>query len=163
RGTGNNTIIMIDPIGAYAVSGLDPSAYAQMSNVAWDIHFYGWGANYSTVAGTVNATLAGFIQAAQTIKSAGSVTMPVIIGEYGNSTDGINIDPNGMLVVQAVADTVTGRTAAGSAAWVWAPPQPGDGLIQSMSGGVTSPYGSTVASFLKQPMPAQSVCGKPTS
>jgi hypothetical protein len=162
RAAGNNSIILIDPVGAYLTDGLDPSVYAQMTNVAWDVHFYGWGANYSTDAGTVKSTLAGFIKNAQGIKSAGGVTMPVIIGEYGDSTDGYKIDPNGMVVVQVVHDAVASGIAAGSAAWVWAPPMPGDGLVQGMGGGVTSPYGTTVAAYVQKAMQVVDVC-KPAS
>ncbi|MBS0642138.1 MAG: cellulase family glycosylhydrolase, partial [Proteobacteria bacterium] len=38
RATGNNTVVMIDPAGGYNASQLTASVYAQMTNVAWDIH-----------------------------------------------------------------------------------------------------------------------------
>lgn len=162
RTTDNQTVIMIDPAGGYDASGLDASAYAQMSNVAWDIHYYGWGPHYSTDAGTVKATLSQWIKNAQAIESAGGVVMPVIIGEYGDSTNGITIDQNGMMVVQTVNEAVARGEAAGSAAWVWAPPQPGDGLVHSSAGGLTAPYGTTVAAHIQQAIQTINVCTMPS-
>jgi hypothetical protein len=109
------------------------------------MHFYGWLTNYSTDQATNNSFLAAAVRQAQTIKSAGGVTIPVLIGEYGNSTTGGAVDSNGVQAVNAVHAAVTGGIAAGSAAWAFAPGSPGDGLLQ---GGGLSSYGQQVAAYV---------------
>jgi hypothetical protein len=83
------------------------------------------------------------ITAAQTIRS-GDGLVPVIIGEYGNSTTGDQIDPNGDVVLQAVQ-----QSGYGSVAWAWhAAETIGDMLVDN-SGNLTA-YGHEVASFIGQ-------------
>src|SRR6185312_3169337 len=65
-------------------------------------------------------------------------TMPVIVGEYGNSTNGVDIDPNGNQVISAVLNS-----GLGNVAWAWGTGNPGDGLITG-NGGLSS-YGQQVA------------------
>src|ERR1700761_3938514 len=123
RATGNtNPILMEEPsggiprqVGANA-TGYDgkgpmpPSDYASMTNIIWDFHYYGWASNYSTNQSTVNADLIGSasgatgILGAQTITDADG-TVPVIIGEFGNSTTGGAVDPDGNQVIQAVTQS----------------------------------------------------------
>ncbi len=144
RGTGNANPIMVEMNGWNPPSsfgqGYTASDYAGMTNIVWDIHEYGWISNYSTDQSTVSANLEGNIAQAQTIKSANGV-VPVIIGEYGNSTTGVAIDPNANQVIAAVQ-----ASGIGSAAWAWGTGNPGDGLTTA-SGGLSA-YGQQVASYI---------------
>jgi hypothetical protein len=116
--------------------GYTASAYAAMHNVIWDVHYYGWVSGYSTNQATVTSTLSSITAQAQQIKSADG-TIPIIIGEYGNSTSGVGIDPNATQVIQAVQ-----ASGYGYAAWAWGNGNPGDGLT---SGSGLSSYGQQVA------------------
>ena len=140
RDTGNTSPIMVE-MNSYSPAstgqGYTPSVYAGMTNIVWDIHYYGWLSGYSTDQNTVTQTLDGMVSQAQTLTSADG-TVPVIIGEYGNSTDGSTPDPNGDQVVQAVQSSGLGRSA-----WLYAV-SGGDGLING--DGSVSSYGQEVAS-----------------
>jgi hypothetical protein len=153
RGTGNGTIIMMSLLGGGNPGtvgdgfGMTTSDYATMTKIVWDLHHYGWMSGYSQDLATEKAAVTGSpqsgsgITAAQTIRSADGV-VPVIIGEYGNSTTGEDIDPNGDVVVQAVQ-----QSGYGSVAWAWhAADTIGDMLVDG-SGNLT-PYGQEVASFI---------------
>ncbi len=50
RGAGNNSVVMLEERGGFTMDFAHPYAadYAKMTNVAVDLHFYGWGAKYST-------------------------------------------------------------------------------------------------------------------
>lgn len=103
RSTGNNNPIMIEINGGSTPSsfaqGYVSSDYSSMTNIIGDVHYYGWVTNYSTNQATVSANLsANIAQTQQTITSANG-TIPVIIGEYGNSTTGMSIDPNANQVI----------------------------------------------------------------
>jgi hypothetical protein len=142
RGAGNNNPVLMEAVtgGADATNvGFNASDYAGMTNVAWDIHYYGWMSNFSTDEGTVASTLSGIAAAAQQITSADG-TMPVIVGEYGNSTDGQNVDDNGSQVVSAVQDS-----GYGSVAWAYMGGN-ADGLIND--DGSLSSLGQEVASYI---------------
>lgn len=145
RNAGNSNPVMLEA-NSWGVNntnaGYKASDYAGMTNTIWDAHYYGWVSGYSTDQSTVNSTLSGIVQATKSIgNSAGA--MPVLIGEYGNSTDGQNTDANGTQVVTAVD-----QSGLGSSAWAWGTGGNGgaDGLLTS-SGGLTS-YGQQVASFI---------------
>ncbi len=121
RNTGNNNPIMMElpgggyPGGTLSAYGMDPSVYTSMTNIIGDAHFYGWDSNYSTNQQTVNSALTSIVQGAQTMVSANGA-VPVIIGEYGPSTNGTNTDPNAGEVEQAVQQSTA---TSGSAAWGW--------------------------------------------
>jgi Cellulase (glycosyl hydrolase family 5) len=158
RGAGNNNPILIDePAGGNPntmgpSNGLTASVYAGMTNIIWDLHQYGWLSCPGLMApctatvsqDTVNATLAGSpgngIEGALSMPTNGGGTGGLIIGEYGNSTDGTNIDSNGLEVVTAV--TASGY---GSTAWAWVPGGTGDVLQTSY---VLTAYGTQVAAFI---------------
>jgi hypothetical protein len=114
RGTGNNSIVLIDPSGSRPIgyggtpemSGLNPGTYATMTNIVWDPHIYSYQDNNATDQGTADAEVKAMIQSVQTIQSADGV-VPAIVGEYGPA----NNPPD-------AADTAT-ITDAGSAAWAW--------------------------------------------
>jgi hypothetical protein len=145
RSTGNNSPIMLETIiGGADMStinaGMVQSDYSNMTNTIWDMHYYGWVTNYSTDQSVINQSIATGAAAAQQTTNAGGV-MPVLIGEYGNSTTGMSIDPNGMQSVQGVESS-----GFGSAAWSWGAGNPGDGLTNGST--PTSPYGQQVASYI---------------
>ncbi len=154
RGAGSNTIIMMELMGGGnpgtvgAGFGMTPSTYASMTGIVWDFHFYGWDSGYSTDPATVTAALLGSasagdgIAAAQTITSADGV-VPVLIGEYGDSTDGQNVDANWTQVLAAVQ-----ASGYGSAAWEVSPGGQADVLVSS-NGTLTS-YGQEVAQYIGQ-------------
>jgi hypothetical protein len=154
RGAGNLSPILLEVIGGPGNInvGLPQSVYSQMSNVAWDLHQYGWTSRWSTDQGTVNAALATMVRSAQRITSSGGIAPPVIIGEYGNSTTGMAIDANGN---QNVASVHTSSDIAGTAAWAHAPGNPGDGLI---AGSGLSDYGKAVAAFIAKGGSGASIC-----
>jgi hypothetical protein len=145
RGAGNNSPIMVEmncwsnPVMTCG-QGYTASVYAGMTNIVWDPHYYGWLSNYSTDQATVSQNLAQEIAATQQFAGAGG-TVPVLIGEYGNSTTGQAIDPNGSQVLTAVQSS-----GAGSAAWAWGPGNPGDGLTTGGNG--LSAYGQEVAGYI---------------
>jgi hypothetical protein len=85
RSAGATSPIMMSMIGGFSTTvsgGLNPAAYASMTNIVWDAHFYNWQTNHdgTQAASTLTAEIAN----AQTIHSADG-TVPVIIGEYGSS------------------------------------------------------------------------------
>ncbi len=153
RGAGSSTILMMDLMGGGnpgtigAGFGMTPSTYASMTNIVWDFHFYGWDSGYSTDQGTVNAALAGSasagdgIQAAQTITSADGI-VPVIIGEYGDSTDGQSVDANWVQVITAVQ-----TSGYGSAAWEFTTGGKADVIVNN---GQLTAYGQMVAQYINQ-------------
>jgi len=146
RGTGNSSPIMLEANGwasngkPVMLQGYNPAAYAGMTGTIWDPHFYGWLTDYSTDQATNNSFIAQMVQQTQQIASADG-TMPVLIGEYGNSTTGAAMDPNGSQVLTAVQSS-----GLGSAAWAWAAGNPGDGLANG--GGGLSSYGQEVAGYI---------------
>jgi hypothetical protein len=145
---GNPGLVGIKGRG-YDGSGPMPSAaYAQMKNIIWSPHFYGWSCNYSNDRATVAAALKGSVDSASGIAAAQSITsvdnpVPVIIGEFGDSTTGDAIDSNGTLVVDVV-----GTSGYGFLAWHWrASTNPGDKLTVDDSGTLT-PYGQQVRDLI---------------
>jgi hypothetical protein len=142
RAAGNNAPIMLEANSAGAGQtnvGYTASDYTGMTNVIWDLHYYGWVSGYSTNQSTVSSTLASMISGTQTIQSANG-RIPVIIGEYGNSTSGTSIDANANQVLGAVQGS-----GVGSAAWAWGTGNPGDGL--TTGNGTASAYGQEVAGY----------------
>jgi hypothetical protein len=159
RATGNtNPILMEEPSGGnpgtvgtnatgYDGAGpMTPSAYASMTNIIWDLHYYGWVSNYSTNLAAVQAGLTGSVSGASGIAGAQSIRsadglVPVIIGEFGNSTTGGAVDANGDQVIQAVA-----ASGKGFLAWGWNPDPTGDQLTTD-SGAVTH-YGNQIQAII---------------
>jgi hypothetical protein len=124
RGTGNSSIILIDPSGSRPsgyggtpmMSGMNPGTYASMTNVVWDPHIYSYQDGNSGDQGTADAEVAAMIQNVQTFQSADGV-VPAIIGEYGPA----NLPPDGgdTATITAVINSGTNAISAGSAAWAW--------------------------------------------
>jgi hypothetical protein len=145
RGTGNASPVMVEmncwnsPVMTCG-QGYTASVYAAMTNIIWDDHYYGWLSNYSTDQAAVSQNLALEISASRQITGADG-TVPVLIGEYGNSTTGVAIDPNAAQVLAAVQSS-----GYGSAAWAWGSGNPGDGLTTGGNG--LSSYGQEVAGYI---------------
>ncbi|HYZ24316.1 MAG TPA: cellulase family glycosylhydrolase [Rhodopila sp.] len=122
RNAGNNNPILMEmsgaPKGTISDSGMDPSVYASMSNIIADAHFYGWNSNFSTDQQTVDSSLTNVVHWAQSMQSA-SGTVPVIIGEYGISTNGSSDDSNSSQVLKAVQQATQSGQTAGAVAWGW--------------------------------------------
>jgi|1185.fasta_scaffold24175_1 hypothetical protein len=148
RGAGNNNPIMLElPGGGYpdgtsiAAYGMDPSVYAKMSNVLVDFHLYGWSSNFSPDQQTVDAAMTAMARGAQTMVSANG-TVPVIIGEYGPSTQGETIDANANQVLQAAQHN---DQTIGAAAFTWSGSGP-DTLTDGQ--GHLTAYGQEVAQWI---------------
>jgi hypothetical protein len=148
RNAGSTSPILLEISGWAGAwnNAMDPSVYLQMTNTVWDAHFYGWVAKYSTDQSSVDAALADEVSGVQAIPSADG-TMPVMIAEYGNSTDGTTVDPNG---IQAVTSVINRGAAGknGSAAWNWNPGGAADHLLNGDLTATTDPYGQMVQLYI---------------
>jgi hypothetical protein len=157
RSAGNTSPIMVemncDTSGCGA--GYTPSAYAGMTNIIWDMHYYNWLSGYSSDQTAISNVITQNGKSAQRITSADG-TVPVLIGEYGNSTSGTSIDPG---AVEAVAAVISSGTEGqyGSSAWVWGTGGPGDGLINA-DGTPSSPYGQQVELYINTSIVLPSAC-----
>lgn len=144
RDTGNTAPVMLETTAWSPTQvnvGYNASDYAGMTNTIWDQHYYGWLSNYSTSQSTVSTDLKSIVAADHQIASANG-TMPVIIGEYGDSTDGQNPDPNGAQVVKAVDNS-----GYGTVAWVYQNGPAGTDSLFNSGGGLSS-YGQQVANHI---------------
>ena len=148
RGAGNNNPIMLElPGGGYpdgtsiTAYGMDPSVYAKMSNVLVDFHLYGWSSNFWPDQQTVNAAMTAMARGAQTMVSANG-DVPVIIGEYGPSTEGETIDANANQVLQAAQHF---NPTIGAVAYTWS--AAGADSLTDGQGNLTS-YGQKVAQWI---------------
>lgn len=156
RDAGNNSPILVEMnCDANACgAGYMPSVYAAMTNIVWDMHFYDWLAGYSADQPTIAAALKANGAAAQQIPSADGV-VPVLIGEYGNSTDGATLDAGGIETVAAVINSgATGQF--GSAAWGWRPGAAD--LLVDERGTITAPFGQQVQLFMNTSPVSPSAC-----
>src|SRR5579859_1783982 len=151
RGAGATAPIMIEPGGPRPdtlTAPLNLSAYTSMTNIIADPHLYNFQTNFSTDPAVNAANVAAMIKSAQSIVSADG-PVPVLIGEFGDSTDGSNTDPGGMQNVQAVLNN-----GIGFAAWSWI--SGGSDMLQS--GGQLTAYGQAVASTIQSGGSASAVC-----
>lgn len=137
RNTGNSNPIIVYSSGEAGV--LQPSVYANMTNIIWDVHYYGGGRTTAT-----DQELAASIATSQSIRS-GDGLVPALIGEYGDSQDGSNVDSN---AVQAVTSVVNRGASGqnGSAAWAFNPGGNADRVQNNWQ--LTSPYGDQVALYI---------------
>ena len=160
RTTGNNNPVIIEvPGGGYPGGnesgyGMDPSVYSSMTNIIADVHFYGWDSNYSTNQQTVDSALSSLISGAQTITSADG-TVPVIIGEFGNSESDTVVTPNW----QQVLNTVT-TSGYGYANWNWDPGGTTDDL--TTGNGTLTAYGQQIAAAIAATAAAEPTTPTPT-
>ncbi|MFO1027872.1 MAG: cellulase family glycosylhydrolase [Acetobacteraceae bacterium] len=134
--------------GFGASSGVIPSVYAGMTNVVWDFHQYAWmyrGRDASVSTATMASSMKRFFGELQELRSADGV-MPVIVGEYGDSTDGNVLDVSGMNLVRAVH-----QAGVPTMAWHWSSDYGRyDHLNSHVTGGkLTAPYGEAVAAHIQ--------------
>lgn len=126
---------------------LTAKSYATLTNVIWDYHFYNWTTGYSGVQATIQSDFNGFIAQCQQIQSGDGV-VPVIVGEYGPSTNGDTPDDTGgSLLVDIV-----GKSGLGSMAWAWNAGGSSDiltGGTVGVGGGALTTYGKQVATNIK--------------
>jgi hypothetical protein len=167
RGTGNNTIIMCAagvgsgvPNTIGAGHGFNAGLYTNMRNIVWDFHFYSWLTKGSQDSNVVMNALVGSASAGTGVKAAQSITsadgvVPVILGEYGDSTDGTNVDANADLIINAAFTATNNGTVSGCVAWQWCP-SGADVLVNNgktrglpMSSYTLTSFGRKVAAFIK--------------
>lgn len=129
--------------------GLDLSCLAQMENCFFDNHFYLWvtGPGAPFAGETMDQVV---VQSVARRTAATGKNWPTICLEYGNSTDGTNVDDPTDLVANAVNNGVTAGTLYGCSAWaVLGTTSPGDNLTTTDAGlPLSQPYGTTVRSFM---------------
>jgi Cellulase (glycosyl hydrolase family 5) len=158
RGAGNNGLIFMEAQDGNATStnGLDPSIYANMTNVGWNIHAYPWEFNTSsTNQANYDNTLKNYVSLFQNFAHSQDGVMPVLMGEGGNATNGNTVDDaivNGKFAVtQAILDDAgaSGGTA-GYLMWLhdWHG-QAGDAdeLVNTATNTLTD-YGAQVAAAI---------------
>jgi hypothetical protein len=163
RGTGNSSMIGIEDTFAT----LNPANYAGMTNVHWDSHYYNWNAGYSTDVAKNEAAIKSRNTLLNSLFKSADGTIPIISGEFGNSTNGSTIDPGGAQAVQAVLNV--SPSYSGWTAWLYYWPgnyargMTGDELINENTGQLT-PYGRQIAGALMgQPPPPQGSALPPRS
>lgn len=129
--------------------GTDISVLAQMSNCFFDNHFYHWVTNPGApFAGqTMDQVVA---QSVARRRAATGLDWPTICLEYGNSTDGNDIDDPNNEVTNAVNNAVTAGTLQGCSAWaVLGASSNGDNLTTNNAGlPLQSPFGTAVRAFM---------------
>ena len=94
--------------GSTAMIGLEDyqgnfqgNTYGSMTNVHWDFHYYNWVTGYSADLAANQNWITQRAAIIQSMHSADGV-IPAMVGEFGNATDGNNIDAGGTQAVQAV-------------------------------------------------------------
>jgi hypothetical protein len=161
---GNPGLVGISATGYDYKGPMPQGAYKNMHNIVWGPHFYGWVPKFSNDRATVLAAFLGSTPTAQGIAAVQSIhsadgLVPVIIGEFGNSTTGDAIDADGDLV-----DDVVGTSGYGFIAWHWNansdPNQPGDKLV---SNGSLTDYGKKIAALISKAANLPSTTPTPTT
>jgi mannan endo-1,4-beta-mannosidase len=118
RATGDNAPVLLECEWGNNtnVATSYPSDWSPMTNVIWDLHFYG-GHAATTDQTTFNNAVATKINALQSVTSVDGV-IPVFIGEYGPSISGGTWDSNYntdiYAIQQGIASMITGSTG-----WDW--------------------------------------------
>ena len=151
RGTGNTSMIGIEDTFAT----LNPANYASMTNVHWDSHYYNWNAGYSTDLAKNEVAIRSRNALLNSLFKSADGTIPIISGEFGNSTDGNTIDPGGTQAVQAVLNVSPSYSGWTSWLYHWpGTPTMGDELLNQSTGQLTA-YGQQIAGALmgQQPPP----------
>jgi hypothetical protein len=151
RSTGNNTLIIICPDNPFGNAALQESTVADMKNVAMTLHFYNWVTGYSTDLGANKAELAKEVANLQAYHSADG-TVPVLVEEYGDATDGSKVDPGWKAVITAVHNS-----GLGTVAWdYWNSGTMADSVTNGRGG--RTAYGDMVAEHIAAGRPAASSC-----
>jgi len=157
--TGNTSPILLELYGLTTPAswgeGYTYSLYAPMYNVMLDMHIYGWAYNNEQVHGGsssadvtyLQTAIAANVQSAQGYLPMANGKMPVISAEYGPSTTGQTLDPNGYDLVTALFDSTNSGVLVGAAAWEWAPYGANYDILTE-NNQLTSPYGTMVAAWI---------------
>lgn len=136
RNTGNTNPFFSccgDPGGE--LTGMNPHDFEAMSNFLFDLHYYGWmPANGMSYQSCVNQ-LSGF--------RSQDGAIPVVCIEYGDATDGNNIDNNWQTVLDQALNWPQG-SAAWMINWITATSSTGDCLVTDYNMSGRTPYGSYV-------------------
>ena len=145
RNAGNSAPVMLELSGGGSPSFAQDnrSYFSSMTDVIWDVHYYGVDTGGNTNQATVTQALANIIAGAQEVQSADG-TVPVLIGEYGISGAGSAPDPNAAEVLQTVQQVNAGL---GSIAWTWGGGGVDDQATTS-TGGTLDAWGQEVATFI---------------
>ncbi len=160
RGAGNNSLIFMEAQdgNATTTSGLDPSIYANMTGIGWNIHAYPWEFNTSsTNQADYDNTLKNYVSSFQNFAHSQDGVMPVLMGEGGNSTSGNGVAPddpvvNGKFAVtQAITDTAGASGGiAGYLMWLhdWHG-YPGDSdTLVNISNNTLTDFGAQIAAAM---------------
>lgn len=156
RSVGNNSIVVMDLVGGGLPGSIGincsngdclgpASAYQAMKNVVWSYHQYSWTQGGQTTVvpvSSIAANITANVALAQQFTSQDG-TMPVIIGEYGPSTDGTTLDASGTNNVKAVQQS--GLTTE---AYVFNAQGSPDNLTNGSNSGLSSPFGVAVADYI---------------
>ena len=151
RATGSTSMIGLEN-SQWSMNGqqsfsasISASDIAGMTNVHWDDHYYNWLSNYSTSVSDNLTALQAEVAGSQVYKDANGV-IPVIVGEYGNSTTGTGIDGGGTATIAAVLESGYGSTAWGI--------NPGGTGDQLTNGNSLTAFGQQVATAETSPVVA---------
>jgi Cellulase (glycosyl hydrolase family 5) len=153
----NDPLVLLeaDGGGTFGPQLADPSAYAGMTNVAFDDHYYGWETNGDTsVADNVQALqteVAGSSSLTESNGASGQQSIPTVIGEYGDSTNGQTVDANGTAAVNAVQTALNDGLVQGAVAWTWNgnnEPNNSDAITQDGTLNTLTPYGQEIINYV---------------
>jgi Cellulase (glycosyl hydrolase family 5) len=155
RGAGSNNMVMLeaDGGGTFGPQQADPSAYAAMNNVAWDMHFYGGVTNGDTSVSdnisAIQSEAGGANGITESNGSGGQQNIPVIVGEYGDSINGQNLDSNGTAAVDAVQTANNQGLVQGAVAWIWdGNYNPNDAITLDGTPSTITPYGQELINYV---------------
>jgi len=154
KNAGATAPILISGEGSYTIdgwTGIDHNTWASWNGIGWFLHYYNWGSSfagggapsYSTDLNTNKKAVANLAAALQAAHSADGI-MPVVIDEYGDSTNGDTVDPGWQATLGAVH-----QSGFGTAAWNWLKLGNGDVLIDPQPNTLTNPYGTTVRDHIR--------------
>jgi hypothetical protein len=121
--------------------GMDPSVYLPMWNVLVDIHLYGWSSNFVPDQQVVTSALAALVRGGQSMTTVDG-HVPVVIGEYGISTEGETPDANANQVLQVAQHS---NLVIGAVAFTWS--GSGPDILTDGQGHLTT-YGQEVAQWI---------------
>lgn len=146
RGLGSNTMIGLEASAWGQIGQLDGSQYTSMHNVHIDMHYYNWlvqngDGSYSTNQTAINNDFTARVNAHKALTSNDG-PIPVMIGEWGDATDGAHRDAGWRQVVNTVLAYDGGQTA-----WIYlydSPNATGDMLTDKVTGALTD-YGQLVS------------------